>query len=42
MVAVLHFEYSMFVGMNKFLYIIAVVFLLSVYIPGLGVELYSS
>ncbi|MBS5335582.1 MAG: FtsW/RodA/SpoVE family cell cycle protein [Anaerovoracaceae bacterium] len=42
MVVVLHLEYTMFIGLNKYLYIASVVLLLSVYVPGLGIEQYGS
>ena len=35
-------NYSFFQGLEKYLYIISAILLLSVYIPGLGVEVYSS
>lgn len=42
MVAVLHMGYTFFLGLEKYMYIAAVVLLLSVYIPGLGLEIYGS
>lgn len=42
LVAMLHFDYSMFFGFEKFLYAACVVILLSVYIPGLGEERFGS
>lgn len=42
LVAVLHFGYSAFLGLDKYLYIAALIILLSVYIPGLGEERYGS
>lgn len=42
MVAALHMGYTFFMGLEKFMYIASVVFLLSVYIPGLGMEGYGS
>lgn len=42
LVAVLHIDYSAFLGLDKYLYIASIVILLSVYIPGLGQERYGS
>ena len=42
MVAVLHFGYTFYLGLEKFMYIASVILLLSVYIPGLGLEIYGS
>lgn len=38
----LRFNYNMFFGMEKYLYLLSVILLLLVYIPGLGVELYGA
>lgn len=40
--AILHFDYSVFLGLDKYLYIASVLILLSVYIPGIGEERYGS
>ena len=42
LITVLHFEYTVFQGLEKLLYIGSILLLLSVYIPGLGQENYGS
>ena len=42
LVFIQQFDYRFFMGMEKFLYIAAIVVLLTVYIPGLGIEQYGS
>lgn len=42
MIFILHIDYTNFLGLNKILYIASILILLSVYIPGLGIELYGS
>ena len=42
LLAILHLDYSVFSGLDKYLYIASIVILLSVYIPGLGQERYGS
>ncbi len=42
MMCILHVDYSFFKGMSKPLYIGSLLFLLSVYIPGLGIEQYGA
>ena len=42
MITVLHVDYTIFLGFSKPLYIASIVILLSVYIPGLGLEQYGS
>ncbi len=37
-----HIDYRFFIGLENFLYIASVVLLLSVYVPGLGIEQYGS
>ena len=39
---ILHIDYNLFQAFSKPLYILSVLFLLTVYIPGLGVELYGA
>ena len=39
---ILHLDYSMFQMLTKPMYILSILFLLTVYIPGLGVELYGA
>ena len=41
-VIILTFNYNIFVGLEKQLYIGSIILLLSVYIPGLGIELYGA
>ena len=42
LVVIQHIDYRYFIGLEKFLYIAAIVLLLLVYMPGLGVEQYGS
>lgn len=42
LLVVLHFDYSVFLGLDKYLYIASILILLLVYIPGLGEERYGS
>ena len=42
LVMIQHMDYRFFIGLEKFLYIAALVLLLMVYVPGLGVEQYGS
>lgn len=42
LIAVLHFDYSFFSGLDKYMYIASILILLSVYIPGIGEERYGS
>ena len=39
---ILRFNYNIFFGMEKYLYVLSVILLLLVYIPGLGVEQYGA
>ena len=39
---ILSFSYTMFSGMEKYLYILSIILLFLVYIPGLGIEQFSS
>lgn len=42
LVTVLHVEYTVFTGLSKVLYFASILLLLSVYIPGLGIEQFGS
>lgn len=42
LIFVLRIEYTAFLGLSKFLYIASIVLLLSVYLPGIGLEQYGS
>lgn len=42
LIIILYINYSIFNGLGQYLYIISLVLLLSVYVPGLGVEQYGS
>ncbi len=41
-VIILNFNYNMFAGMEKYLYVLSLLLLLSVYIPGLGMEQFGA
>ncbi len=42
LIVIQHIDYRFFMGLEKFLYIAAVLLLIMVYVPGLGVEQYGS
>ena len=42
LIVIQHMDYRFFMGLEKFLYIAAVLLLIMVYVPGLGVEQYGS
>lgn len=42
MVTILHMGYTFFLGLEKIMYIASVVFLLTVYLPGIGLEVYGA
>lgn len=42
LILIQHIDYRFFIGLEKFLYIAAIVLLLLVYVPGLGIEQYGS
>ncbi len=41
-IIILNFNYNIFAGMEKYLYVLSILLLLSVYIPGLGIELFGA
>lgn len=42
LILIQHIDYRFFIGLEKFLYIVALFLLLLVYVPGLGIEQYGS
>lgn len=42
LVIIQHIDYRFFIGLEKFLYIVALILLVLVYVPGLGIEQYGS